>query len=94
MGKNAGLFASAAALALGVGLAAPAMAATEVRVIVSHYSDQTAPIFEAMAEEFEAANPDIDIVIEDVAWGALQQRLTTDIAGGTAPDISIIGTRW
>ena len=69
-------------------------AATEVRVIVSHYSDQTGPIFEAMAEEFEAANPDIDIVIEDVAWGALQQRLTTDIAGGTAPDISIIGTRW
>lgn len=68
--------------------------ATEVRVIVSHYSDQTAPIFEAMAEEFEAAHPDIDIIIEDVAWGALQQRLTTDIAGGTAPDISIIGTRW
>jgi len=75
-------------------LALSAAQAAEVRVIVSHYSDQTAPIFEAMAEEFEAAHPDIDIVIEDVAWGALQQRLTTDIAGGTAPDISIIGTRW
>ncbi len=71
-----------------------AEAQTEVKVIVSQYSDQTGPIFEAMAEEFEAANPDIDIVIEDVAWDALQQRLTTDIAGGTAPDISIIGTRW
>jgi len=84
----------AAAIALSVGLAGTASAATEVRVIVSHYSDETAPIFEAMAEEFEAANPDIDIIIEDVAWEALQQRLTTDIAGGTAPDISIIGTRW
>lgn len=84
----------AAAVALGIGMAFSAQAATEVKVIVSHYSDQTAPIFEAMAEEFEAANPDIDIVIEDVAWGALQQRLTTDIAAGTAPDISIIGTRW
>ncbi|MEL6962691.1 MAG: sugar ABC transporter substrate-binding protein [Pseudomonadota bacterium] len=84
----------AATIGLIVGLAGTASAATEVRVIVSHYSDQTAPIFEAMAEEFEAANPDIDIVIEDVAWGNLQQRLTTDIAGGTAPDISIIGTRW
>ncbi|MGI9420691.1 MAG: ABC transporter substrate-binding protein, partial [Geminicoccaceae bacterium] len=83
----------AAAIALGVGLAGTASAA-EVRVIVSHYSDQTAPIFEAMAEEFEAANPDIDVTIENVAWGNLQQRLTTDIAGGTAPDISIIGTRW
>ena len=84
----------AAAIAIALGALGTAKAATEVRVIVSHYSDQTAPIFEAMAEEFEAANPDIDIVIEDVAWGNLQQRLTTDIAGGTAPDISIIGTRW
>ncbi len=85
--------AGAAAITLGIGMGTAATAA-EVRVIVSHYSDQTAPIFEAMAEEFEAANPDIDIVIEDVAWDGLQQRLTTDIAGGTAPDISIIGTRW
>jgi len=85
---------TASAAALLIGLAGNAWAASEVRVIVSHYSDQTAPIFEAMAEEFEAANPDIDIVIEDVAWANLQQRLTTDIAGGTAPDISIIGTRW
>ncbi|NJO37836.1 MAG: sugar ABC transporter substrate-binding protein [Rhizobiales bacterium] len=84
---------AASVLALGLGTGTAASAA-EVRVIVSHYSDQTAPIFEAMAAEFEAANPEIDIVIEDVAWDALQQRLTTDIAGGTAPDISIIGTRW
>ena len=94
MGRTGRLMNGTAALALGLGLATTASAATEVRVIVSHYSDQTAPIFEAMAEEFEAANPDIDIVIEDVAWANLQQRLTTDIAGGTAPDISIIGTRW
>ncbi|MGH1481053.1 MAG: ABC transporter substrate-binding protein [Geminicoccales bacterium] len=84
----------AALVALCVGLGSGAQAATEVRVIVSHYSDQTGPIFEAMAEAFEASNPDIDVIIEDVAWGALQQRLTTDIAAGTAPDISIIGTRW
>ncbi len=94
MGRKQYGISGAAAIALSVGMAASATAATEVRVIVSHYSDQTAPIFEAMAEEFEAANPDIDIVIEDVAWANLQQRLTTDIAGGTAPDLSIIGTRW
>ena len=65
------LLAGVALLAFG----SAADAATEVRVIVSHYSDQTGPIFEAMAEEFEAANPDIDIVIEDVAWGALHGLL-------------------
>jgi multiple sugar transport system substrate-binding protein len=85
------VLAGAVALALG---AADALAQTRVRVVVAHYSDATAPIFERMAAEFEQANPGVDIVIEDVSWDNLQQRLTTDIAGGTAPDIAIIGTRW
>ena len=90
------LAATAWTAALGAAaLAAPgAFAQTEVRVVVAHYSNETAPIFEGMAAEFEAANPDVDIRIEDVSWDNLQQRLTTDIAGGTAPDIAIIGTRW
>ena len=91
MGRAAG-----AALAIGCGIVpgvGPA-AADEVRVVVSYYSAQTGPIFEAMAEEFEKANPDIDIRIEVVNWDNLEQKLTTDVAGGTAPDISIIGTRW
>jgi multiple sugar transport system substrate-binding protein len=29
-----------------------------------------------------------------VPWDTLLQRLTTDVAGGNAPDLSIIGTRW
>jgi multiple sugar transport system substrate-binding protein len=84
--------AAAAALAIGTGIGAAA--ASEVRVVVSYYSAQTGPIFEAMAEEFEKANPDVDIQIEVVNWDNLEQKLTTDVAGGTAPDISIIGTRW
>ena len=84
----------AAVLALSVGTMSAAMAATEVRVVVSYYSAETGPIFEAMAEAFEQANPDIDIQIEVVNWDNLEQKLTTDVAGGTAPDISIIGTRW
>jgi multiple sugar transport system substrate-binding protein len=73
--------------------AGAASAATELRVTVTHYSAETGPIFEGMAQDFEAANPDVDVKIEVVQWDNLQQRLTTDIAGGTAPDISIIGTR-
>jgi multiple sugar transport system substrate-binding protein len=84
----------AAGAALAIGLAGGQAAASEVRVVVSYYSAQTGPIFEAMAEEFEKANPDIDIQIEVVNWDNLEQKLTTDVAGGTAPDISIIGTRW
>jgi multiple sugar transport system substrate-binding protein len=84
----------AAAVALAIGTGIGGAAASEVRVVVSYYSAQTGPIFEAMAEEFEKANPDIDIQIEVVNWDSLEQKLVTDVAGGTAPDISIIGTRW
>lgn len=75
-------------------LAGPARAATEVRVVVAEYSAATAGIFQGMEKEFEAANPEVDIKIEVVSWDNLQQRLTTDISGGTAPDVAIIGTRW
>jgi multiple sugar transport system substrate-binding protein len=88
--------AAGAALTIGSGISGGigVAAADEVRVVVSYYSAQTGPIFEAMAEEFEKNNPDIDIQIEVVNWDNLEQKLTTDVAGGTAPDVSIIGTRW
>ena len=93
MPQFGGMLAGAAALALVVGTAT-AEAKTEVRVTVAYYSDQTEGIFKGMANDFMKAHPDIDIKLEDVQWDNLQQRLTTDIAGGTAPDIAIIGTRW
>jgi multiple sugar transport system substrate-binding protein len=84
------LLAAAGVAALGTGTA---VAKTDLRVVVAYYSAETGPIFEGMAKEFEQANPDVDVRIEVVQWDNLQQRLTTDIAGGTAPDIAIIGTR-
>jgi multiple sugar transport system substrate-binding protein len=84
------LLTATAALALTAGAAS----AAEVRVVVAHYSDATQEIFRGMAADFMEANPDIEVIIENVSWDTLQQRLTTDIAGGTAPDIAIIGTRW
>ena len=80
-------------LALGV-MAGVANAETTVDFTVAEYSSKTGPFFEEVAAAFEKENPDIDINIEVVPWDTLLQRLTTDIAGGVAPDISIIGTRW
>jgi multiple sugar transport system substrate-binding protein len=86
---------STAALALGLGmLASGAYAETVVDFTVAEYSSKTGPYFQKVADEFTAANPDIKINIEVVPWDTLLQRLTTDVAGGNAPDISIIGTRW
>lgn len=86
---------STAALALGLGmLASGAFAETVVDFTVAEYSSKTGPYFQKVADEFTAQNPDIKINIEVVPWDTLLQRLTTDVAGGNAPDISIIGTRW
>jgi multiple sugar transport system substrate-binding protein len=80
--------------AMLLGLGAGAARAQTVHVTVSYYSAATGPYFEKMASEFHAANPGIDVKIDVVNWDGLLQKLRTDIAGGTNPDISIIGTRW
>lgn len=81
--------------ALAMGFAnASASAKTQLHVIVAHFSDHTLTTFQNAAKRFEAAHPDVEINIEDVSWDNLQQRLATDIAGGTPPDISVIATRW
>ncbi len=82
-------------MALASGAFAPAaFAETVVDFTVAEYSSKTGPYFQEVADAFQAQNPDIRINIEVVPWDTLLQRLTTDIAGGSAPDISIIGTRW
>jgi len=73
--------------------AAPTYAQT-VRIAVAHYSDQTLPYFQKMAQEFNQANPGITIKIQEVNWDNLQQKLQTDLIGGTNPDLSIVATRW
>ena len=84
-----------AAVALTVmGLAGFSVQAETVRVTVAFYSDQTEPYFKKMAEAFEKANPGNTIKIEMVNWDTLQQKLQTDISGGTNADLAIIGTRW
>ncbi len=84
---------AASALAIGL-LAGSAFAETTVNFTVAEYSSKTGPFYKQVAADFEKANPDIKINIEVVPWDSLLQRLTTDIAGGTPPDMSIIGTRW
>lgn len=82
-----------AGAAILVGATMSAEAAT-LRVVLGYYSAATQGLFEGMAKDYMTAHPGDDIKIEVISWDNLQQRLTTDIAGGTAPDIAMIGTRW
>lgn len=86
---------AALALSLGMlGLGGAVQAETTVKFTVAEYSSKTGPFFEQVAKDFEAANPDIKVAVEVIPWDTLLQRLTTDVAGGSTPDIAIIGTRW
>ena len=86
------LFATVPALAL---IPRSGFAATkELKVIYAFYSDATAGIFKTLIASYQKANPDVTVTAEEIGWDNLQQRLTTDIAGGTNPDIAVIATRW
>jgi multiple sugar transport system substrate-binding protein len=77
-----------------LGLAAVPAFATDIHFIVAEYSSKTGPFFQEVASDYEKLHPDIHVKIEVVPWNNLLQRLTTDIAANSAPDMSIIGTRW
>ena len=87
------LLASVPALALA-GREDRANAATSLHVIYAYYSPATVGIFRNIVSDFQAANPGVTINAEEIGWDNLQQRLTTDISGGTPPDIAVIATRW
>ena len=84
---------TATAVGIAASVAMPAHA-TDIRFIVSEYSSKSGPFFQSVAADYEKLHPGIHIKVEVVAWNNLLQRLTTDIAANSTPDISIIGTRW
>ncbi len=87
-------FAAAVVTSGILGAQAPAQAETQVNFTVAQYSSKTGPFFKKVAADFEKQNPGIHVKVTVIPWDTLLQQLTTDIAAGTAPDISIIGTRW
>lgn len=52
------------------------------------------PALKDLAKKFEQENPDADIKITAVPWDGAHDKLTTAIAGGNTPDMSMIGSTW
>lgn len=49
---------------------------------------------EDLQSAFNAANPEYNLTVVPVDWDKLWDKLTTSLAAGNPPDMSIIGTRW
>ncbi|AEY85464.1 sugar ABC transporter [Streptomyces hygroscopicus subsp. jinggangensis 5008] len=54
----------------------------------------TDPTLKGLAREFEKQNPDADVQITAIPWDAAHDKLTTAIAGGNGPDVSLVGSTW
>ncbi|MET7730679.1 extracellular solute-binding protein [Streptomyces sp. NPDC005402] len=49
---------------------------------------------ESLAKKFEQQNPDVKVQITAVPWDGAHDKLTTAIAGGNTPDMSLVGSTW
>lgn len=47
-----------------------------------------------MLKAFEAENPGVDVQVTPVPWDEAQNKYQTAVAGGTTPDVGMLGTDW
>lgn len=48
----------------------------------------------SLQDAFMKANPDIQLDIVPISWEQIHDKITTSLAGGQPPELSVIGTRW
>ena len=74
------------ALALGL-LAGTAAAQTTVRI--TWYSDgNEGEVLRDLLDRFEEANPDIDVIVDNVAYQSIVEGLPVQLAAGEGPDMA------
>lgn len=75
------------AAALGLALAAPALAQTELRI--TWYNDgNEGEVLRDLLDRFEAENPDITVTLDTVAYQAILESLPVQLASGEGPDMA------
>jgi multiple sugar transport system substrate-binding protein len=58
------------------------------------YDGLTEDLRATIEAAFNKQSSDSQVQIVPVPWDSLQDKLNTAVAGGTPPDISVVGTRW
>lgn len=73
------------ALATGIAFAKP----VELRLVVWE-GDEALRVLREVTKDFERANPNIKVKLENVDYRYYFQRLLSQVAGNTAPDVAIL----
>ena len=75
------------AMALGLGLMASTAVAGDVRVM--WYSDGVeGEVMKDLLSRFSAENPDINVILDEVAYKVVQEQLQIQLEAGDGPDIA------
>ena len=78
---------AAALIFCGVGFAGPAFSETTVRM--AWYSDgNEGEVLLDLLKRFEAKNPDIKVVVDQVPFKAINETLPVQLASGQGPDMA------
>jgi len=80
----------AGGLALSLALAAGAAAETRLRMTIWSANEAHLKLFNGIAEGFKKENPDVTVSFESLPFENYTTALTTQIAGGNAPDMAWI----
>ena len=66
---------------------APAAGKVEVKMIAAQYGNETAAWWADFVAKFNAANEDINLIVDVVSWNDIYTVVNTQIANGEAPDL-------
>jgi multiple sugar transport system substrate-binding protein len=78
----------------GLGTSAAGGGPVTVRFIILGYSPNTPKLYQEAIDEFQTANPDIKVTLENVSWDLAHEKLVAWINSGDVPDLSVIGPKW
>ena len=77
------------ALAITTGLIAPSLA-QDLRMAIWSANEAHLVLFNGIADEFESSHPGVTVTFDSLAYDGYTTTLTTQIAGGNAPDLAWI----
>ncbi|MCK4371971.1 MAG: extracellular solute-binding protein, partial [candidate division Zixibacteria bacterium] len=52
------------------------------------------PTIRAIVDDFEKANPDIEVKLTDLTWANGHEKIVIALASGAGPDVLELGSDW
>ncbi|MCI0452195.1 MAG: extracellular solute-binding protein [Candidatus Latescibacteria bacterium] len=64
------------------------------RAVVHFWQFWDLAVIQPLVDEFEAQNPEVDVVVEQLTWATGLEKIQAALASGTQPDLCELGSTW